>query len=171
MRFLITALFVISAFAFSAAAQKAETTAPAREPVLKVEVEGGKTLALTAKDLAKFARREAKAKAHDGKEAVYAGFDLSEILVAAGARLGKDELRGKELGAYLVVEAADGYRAVFALAELSADFTDRLVMLADTRDGRPLGDKHGPWQLIVPDDKKHGRWVRQVAVLKIRKVQ
>jgi len=141
------------------------------EPVLRVEVENGKMLDLTTKDLAKFTRRDVKAKGHDEKESVYSGYTLSDILFSAGAKIGKDELRGKELGAYLVVEAADGYKATFSIAEISADFTDKVVLLADTRDGKPLDEKQGKWQIIVPDEKKHGRWVRQVIALKIKKVQ
>ena len=39
------------------------------------------------------------------------------------------------------------------------------------RDGKPLDAKQGAWQIVVADDKKHGRWVRQVTALKIRRVQ
>lgn len=169
MKLFIYAILICFAFTFSVAAQ--EKTTAKTEPVLRVGVEGGKTLTLTAKDLEKFARREVKAKAHDEKDAVFSGYNLSEILLAADARIGKDQLRGREIGAYLVVEAADGYRATFSITELSADFTDRVILLADTRDGKPLGEKNGTWQLIVPDDKKHGRWVRQVTALKLKKVQ
>ena len=153
--------------AYPASAQNEAKT----EPVLRVEVEGGKTLGLTAKDLMKFTRREAKAKAHDGKEAIYGGYNLSEILRSAGAKIGKDELRGKDLPSYLLVEAADGYKVTFAVAEISADFTDKTILLADTRDGNPLSKEHGVWQIIVPDEKKHGRWVRQVIALKLKKAQ
>ncbi|MFO0893059.1 MAG: molybdopterin-dependent oxidoreductase, partial [Isosphaeraceae bacterium] len=62
---------------------------------------------------------------------------------------------------------ADGYRAVFALPELDPDFTDRPVLLADRRDGRPLPGKDGPLQVIVPSDKRHSRWVRQVVALRV----
>ena len=68
---------------------------------------------------------------------------------------------------YVVVEAADGYRAVFALAELDPAFTDRVILLADRRDGKPLSTREGPFQIIVPGEKKHARWVRQVIRLKV----
>lgn len=166
MRNFIYAGLIIFSLALVAAAQ---TSAP-KEAVLRVEVQNGKTQDLTAKDLAKFTRREVKAKGHDEKESIYGGVNLSDILLAAGAKLGKDELRGKELAAYLLVEAADGYKATFAIAELSSEFTDRVILLADTRDGKPLAASQGFWQIIVPDDKKHGRWVRQVVSLKILKL-
>ena len=68
---------------------------------------------------------------------------------------------------YLVVEAADGYRAVFALSELDPAFTDRVVLLADRRDGQPLSMRDGPLQVVVPGEKKHARWVRQVIRLRV----
>ena len=49
------------------------------------------------------------------KEADYDGVAVVEVLKAAGVKFGQ-EMRGKALANYLVVEAADGYRAVFALA-------------------------------------------------------
>ncbi len=167
MKLFIYGILILLTFAFSTSAQTVTKT----DAVLRVEVDGGKTLDLTTKDLAKFARRDIKAKGHDEKESVYSGYNLSDILFSAGARIGKDELKGKELGAYLVVEAADGYKAIFAIAEIAPEFTDKTILLADTRDGKPLDAKTGAWQIIVADDKKHGRWVRQVTALKIRKIQ
>ena len=63
---------------------------------------------------------------------------------------------------YLLVEAADGYRVIFALPELDPAFTERVVLLADHRDGQPLSTAEGPLRLVVPDEKRHARWVRQV---------
>lgn len=165
MKLFICTILILFICVFSVSAQSSVKT----ETALRVEVENGKTLDLTAKDLAKFTRREVKAKAHDGKESVYGGVSLSDILLAAGAKIGKDELRGKELAAYLLVEAADGYKATFAIAEIASEFTDKVILLADTRDGKPLDAKEGFWQIIVADEKKHGRWVRQVVALKIKK--
>lgn len=167
MKIINSAILFVLLFAVSAAAQTAAKT----EPTLKIEVEGGKTLSLTAKDLAKFPRREVKAKAHDEKDAVYAGYNLADVLLDAGAKIGKGELRGKELAAYLVVEAADGYKVTFAIAEIAPEFTDKTILLADTRDGKPLSEQNGTWQLIVPDDKRHGRWVRQIVSIKVVSVK
>jgi len=90
------------------------------------------------------------------------------VLKLVGAKFGA-ELRGPALANYLLVEAADNYRAVFALAELDDTYTDKAVILADTQDGKPLDAKNGPWQIVVPDEKKHARWVRQVTTLIVRK--
>lgn len=165
MKIYIYTFLVLLTLTFSVAAQ----TSVKAEPALRVEVENGKTLNLKAADLAKFTRREIKATGHDEKESVYTGYSLSDVLLSAGAKIGKDELRGKELASYLLTEAADGYKAVFAIAEIAPEFTDRIILLADTRDGKPLDAKQGFWQIIVPGEKKHGRWVRQVEAVKIKK--
>lgn len=106
---------VVILLTFSALAQtKTEST-------LKVEVEGGNSLSFTSKDLAKFARQEVKTKGHDEKESTFSGYKLSDILVAAGAKLGAGEMRGKELASYLLVEAIDGYKVIFAIAEIASN--------------------------------------------------
>ena len=43
-----------------------------------------------------------------------------------------------------MAEGADGYRVVFSLAELDSGIADSEVLVADTMDGAPLGDKQGP---------------------------
>ena len=91
---------------------------------------------------------------------------MIEILARAGVPTGKD-LRGKAMALFVVVEASDGYRAVFALAELDTEFTDRVILLADRRDDKPLSGQAGRLQVIVPGEKKHARWVRQVVRLKV----
>jgi DMSO/TMAO reductase YedYZ molybdopterin-dependent catalytic subunit len=63
---------------------------------------------------------------------------------------------------YVVVDAADGYRAVFALAELDPAQTDRVILLADRKDGQPLPAAEGPLRVVVPGEKRPARWVRQV---------
>jgi hypothetical protein len=68
---------------------------------------------------------------------------------------------------YLVVEASDGYRAVFALPEIDPACTDRTILLVDRRDGKPLSAKEGPLRIVVPGEKRHSRWVRQVIAFKI----
>jgi hypothetical protein len=79
-----------------------------------------------------------------------------------------EEFHSTEASYYMVVEAKDGYRATFAWAELDASFMDRSVDVVTKRDGKPLSKKDGPFQLVVPGEKRSARWVRQVTVLKIR---
>jgi hypothetical protein len=41
------------------------------------------------------------------------------------------------------------------------------VVLAFLKDGKPLDAKEGPYRIVVPDEKRLARWVRQVTTLKI----
>jgi DMSO/TMAO reductase YedYZ molybdopterin-dependent catalytic subunit len=147
-----------------------QTPQPAQTPAVSLRVGGEveKQLNLNADDLAKLPRRKVRAKDHGGTEAEFEGVALAEILKLAGVPAG-EQLRGDKLALFLLVEAADKYRAVFALPELDAMFTDKVVLLADRRDGKPLNEKEGPLRIIGPDEKRHGRWVRQVIALTIKR--
>jgi hypothetical protein len=125
----------------------------------------GATRTVTAAELAMMPRHEVSASAHmvSGR---FAGVLLPDLLRLVGMPR-SDSLRGPALAMYVLVEAADGYRALFAVAELDAGFTDRVVLLADTKDGASLSAKDGPFQLIVPGEKRPGRWVRQVRRIRI----
>jgi hypothetical protein len=67
-----------------------------------------------------------------------------------------------------LVEARDGYQVVFALAELDKDFTDRRIILADKVDGKSLSPADGPFRIIVQDEKKPARCIKQVTGIKIQ---
>ena len=120
----------------------------------------GKSRSVSAADLAKLARHDTTVSAHDvtGR---YSGIALTDLLALVNAPLA-DSLRGKSLATYVLVEAADGYRVVFSIAELDSHFTDRVVILADRKDGQPLAASEGPYRLIVPGEKRPARWARQV---------
>ncbi len=149
-------------------------TAPGQEPkpavVLRVGGDVPRPLELTASALAQLPRQSVRAKERDGKEVTFDGVPLVEILKSAGVKFGHD-LRGPALANYLVVEAADGYRVVFALPELDPASTDRVILLADRREGQPLGEKDGPLRVIVPGEKRPARWVKQVTGLKVGRAE
>jgi DMSO/TMAO reductase YedYZ molybdopterin-dependent catalytic subunit len=134
--------------------------------LLRVEGEVPHPFKLTADEFARLPRQSVRARDRDGKEAEYEGVPLHEIVERSGLKLGQD-LRGTALALYLLVQAADGYRAVFALPEIDPACTDRTILLVDRRDGQPLSPTEGPLRIIVPGEKRHARWVRQVVVLKI----
>jgi DMSO/TMAO reductase YedYZ molybdopterin-dependent catalytic subunit len=127
---------------------------------------------IDAAELHKLSRVEIRIKEpHDpGKEIVYSGTPLAEVLKAGGLLLDADMGSVREIVAMTVlVEGADGYRAAFSLAELNPELTDRVVLLADTKDGQPLSPREGPFRIVAPSEKRPARWVRQVTVLTVRK--
>jgi hypothetical protein len=93
---------------------------------------------------------------------------VATVLQEAGVTLGK-ELRGRRLADCLLVEAADGYRVAFSLAEIDPTMSDGVVLLADSKDGKPLDAKEGRYRLVVPRDKRYARWVRQVVRLSVQR--
>ncbi|MCG3161873.1 MAG: hypothetical protein JMDDDDMK_03088 [Acidobacteria bacterium] len=156
---------------FLTPAPTAQTTPQEPKQVsLRVGGEVRQQLNRNAADLSKLPRRKVRAKDHGGVESEFEGVALAEILKLAGAPA-EEQLRGDKLTLFLLVEAADNYRAVFALPELDALYTDKLVLLADRRDGKPLSEKEGPLRIIVPDEKRHARWVRQVVALTVKRAQ
>jgi DMSO/TMAO reductase YedYZ molybdopterin-dependent catalytic subunit len=140
----------------------------AAEAVLRVGGEGARPLTLHDADFAHLPRTVVRVHEPAGTVATYAGVLLRDILALAGVPLG-EQLRGDRLALYVVVEAADGYRVVFALPDLDAAFADRVVLLADRRDEQPLPAAEGPLRLVIPVETRHARWVRQVVALSIRR--
>jgi DMSO/TMAO reductase YedYZ molybdopterin-dependent catalytic subunit len=142
--------------------------AAAGEVVFRISGDVERPQQWTLDDLAALPRREVHARDRDGTEATFTGVALVELLRLAGVPLG-EKLRGSNMALYLLVEAADGYRVVFALPELDPAFTERMVLLADHRDGQPLATAEGPLRLVVPDEKRQARWVRQVGSCTVRR--
>ena len=166
---ILTLIFLSLTFSATAQTVKQNTTVNQSETLLRIETDGGKLFELKAADLAKLPRRGVKAKTHDGKEASFSGVDLREVLKLAGVKFG-DEGKKANLISYLTVEAVDKYRVVFSMIELEPEFTDKVVLLADSTDGKPLSKDDGKLRLVVPDEKKQARWVRQVTKLSVTSI-
>lgn len=163
---LVTACF--SQVSVSGQGGGAGTPRPAARLTIRGEVE--REVKLTAPDLAKLPRRATQGKDHEGNVATFEGYSLADVLQLAGLTSG-DRLRGGNLRKYLLVGAADAYQVVFSLPELDPDFTDNVILLADRRDGRPLGEEEGPLRLVIPGEKRMARWVRQVTTLVILRAE
>jgi DMSO/TMAO reductase YedYZ molybdopterin-dependent catalytic subunit len=135
---------------------------------LTVRVGDGKALSLTRADLELLPHQTVKATDHGGQEAEWTGVPLYQVLQHAGVAFG-DSLRGPALAQYVLVTAADGYRAVFSLPELDPRCTDDPVLLCETMNGAPLPTSTGPLRLVLPKEKRHFRWVRQVVSVELKK--
>ena len=135
--------------------------------VLKIDGNVSTPLELSATDLKNMPRQTLKViNPHSKKTEVYQGVPLEELFHRAGVPQGS-MLRGPVMATYVLAEAADGYRVVFSLAELDADFSSSDVIVADTLDGAPLGAKEGPLKLVVPHDKRPARWIRMLKSLTV----
>ncbi|HEY1938746.1 MAG TPA: molybdopterin-dependent oxidoreductase [Candidatus Angelobacter sp.] len=104
--------------------------------------------------------------AHDKKTSTFSGVPLLDILQSAGVPTGEN-LRGKALTTCVTITASDGYKVIFSLAELDAGIGARQVIVADSKDGKPLPSTAGPLRLIVTEDKRPARWVRMVKTIRV----
>jgi len=144
----------------------AQTAAP-NAAELKVGGAVSTPLTLTVADLKAMPRKTLTiVNPHDRKTEKYEGVAVEEILRKAGVPQG-EALRGPAMTTYVLAEAADGYRAVLSLAELDAGIVESEVIVADTMDGAPLGDKLGPFRLVAPHEKRPARWVRMLKSLTV----
>ncbi len=140
-------------------------SAESKSPQVTVSGAVDNPLQLGPSDLQSMPRAKVSARDKDG-EATFEGVKLWDIVQRAKPRLGEKPDRAIA-SSTIVVKGADGYQVVLSLAEISPDFTDKNVVLADRRDGKALAELQGPFQLIVPGDKIHARWVRQVTELEV----
>lgn len=105
------------AFWVTSASAQLRSASSESEYKLRVVGEVERSLNLGPAEIAKLPRRSLRAKDHGGTESAFEGVALADVLQLAGVKFGEG-LRGRSLALYLVVEAADGYQAVFALPEL-----------------------------------------------------
>jgi hypothetical protein len=90
-------------------------------------------------------RAEIGTDPHDPtKEIIYSGTPLMEALKAGGLVLDSGMAGIRQTVTMAVfVEATDGLRAVLSLAELDPELTDRVILLADIKDGQRLPRREG----------------------------
>jgi hypothetical protein len=129
--------------------------------------EHGTSRRVSTGELARLPRRTVKVTTSDNQPAEYEGIAVPVLLEHLGVVIGK-ELRGARLANYLLFEATDGYRVMLALAEVDPATTDKVVLLADRKDGAALPEKEAPLRLVIPDEKRPVRWIRMITKLSVR---
>lgn len=102
----------------------------------------------------------------DGETSTYEGPWLKEVLQLECPSITAIEKRTM-VNSYVRVTASDGHTALIALTEADSSFRERPVILAWKKNGQPLDDHDGPFQVIVPDDRRHARDVRKAKVLEV----
>jgi len=104
-----------------------------------------------------------------GKTSTYSGVLLRELLEYAAAVSNADR-KQVNLGSVVVIESVDGPSVLFAMAEFDGALTDKRVLFADGKDGKPLAAPEGPFRIIVPDEKEPKRWAKQVWAIYIAQI-
>jgi|CXWL01.1.fsa_nt_gi hypothetical protein len=159
---------VLTATTLGAAEAPPPAAAATSAPFL-LEVDGDVPAALHLDEAAWRAlpRVRVTGQTHGGDQVEYEGVDLAELLARAGQPLG-EALRGREVAKVVMAEASDGYRAAFALVEVDPASGPTRVLVADRRvDGKPFAPGEGPLRLVVPNDHRNARWVRQVHAFRV----
>jgi hypothetical protein len=131
---------------------------------LTIQTETGKQTVLARADLEALPHSRVTTGAPDSP-VTYDVVTLKTLLEKA--RITFHKLSGKMLASCLLVEAADGYRVVIALPEIDPAFTNTQILLAFLRRWELLDEKQGPYRIVIPDEKRMTRSVRQVTTLKI----
>ena len=101
-----------------------------------------------------------------GTPVTFQGVLLTDLLAKVPTPTG-EKFQHTAASYYLVAEGRDGYRAVFAWVELDPSFSDKAVYVVTKRDGKPLPESDGPFELVAPGEKRNARWVRQLSLLRI----
>jgi hypothetical protein len=136
---------------------------------LVVEVEGGARKTFSQSEFQKMPRQTLTVtNPHTKKQEKYEGVLLRALLDHVGVPAG-EKLRAPEMRNFIVISAKDGYEVVLSLVEIDPLFQQNQVLVADTLDGKPLDETHGPLQLVVPEDQRPARWVRMVNVISVRR--
>ena len=164
----ITRLACVTAILLSLTAAMIDATqAP---PTIVVTGDVAKPLTLGVADLKKMPRTTVTVE-RDGGKVVYEGVRVGELLARAGVPLGRD-LMGPALATYVLATAVDSYEVLFSVGELDPSMTPYEVIVADTADGKPLGDTQGQFRIVIPLDKRGARSVRmldRLEVVRLRK--
>jgi carboxypeptidase family protein len=103
--------------------------------------------------------------AHTNADETYSGVPIDLLLLAAHAPLG-DQLHGKAITTGVIARGSDGYEVLLSLAEVDPAFHGGDVIVADALDGKPI-EKNGPFQLVVSEDKRPARWVRNLVSISL----
>ena len=136
---------------------------------LALEVEGGAQKTISQSEFQKMPRQTLTVtNPHSKKQEKYEGVLLRVLLDQVAVPAGEN-LSGPDMRDYIVISAKDGYEVVVALEEIDPMFQQNQVLVADTMDGKPLDDKHGPLQLVVPADQRPARWVRMISKISVRR--
>ena len=143
-------------------------TSAAQAQTLRVTGPSGQSIALAFYDLNVMPRETANVTDEKGSHAAYTGVPVIEILRRAGTPAGKD-LRGKQMALYFWSAPADGYHAVFALAEArSRIHRPPRAAGGSARTANSSVMLKYPFASSRRAKKRHARWVHNVTSLTVK---
>jgi hypothetical protein len=157
--------FLLLLLAVAPFAPRAESV----EPQLAVRLADGSQKTFSLADLLRLPVESAPARLRDGAPFTVRGVSVTTLLRLAGLDLGANLGAAQVVGHALVARGADGYRAVFGLAEVDPHFGHPPVLVCWAEaDGSALPARAGPLQLVQTAESRPGRWVRQLVSLEVK---
>ena len=99
---------------------------------------------------------------HGEEHARFTGVPLWTLL--GEAKLADDQGKMPGLRHSVLVTGRDGYAVMLAFGEFDPEFEGKAVLLAWQRDGKDLDTP----QLVVPGDKRGGRYVHDVVRIEVK---
>jgi DMSO/TMAO reductase YedYZ molybdopterin-dependent catalytic subunit len=99
----------------------------------------------------------------------YVGVSLNDLLAKAGVIV-DPSIKNDVLRKYVAVTGTDCYEIILSMGELRPDFggAAQVLVAYATGDGSPLSTSEGAMRLVVPGDKKGGRYVSNIARIVVR---
>jgi hypothetical protein len=107
---------------------------------------------------------------HSDADETYSGVRVADLLATMRAPVGK-EFRGVALRSYIIATGADRYQVLLALAEVEPSFHAGEVLVADSMGGKALDAHSGPFKLVVTEDKRPARMVRNLESIELRSAE
>ena len=104
---------------------------------------------------------------HTDADETYSGVPLISLLAKLNGPIGK-ELNGMDFAGYVIATATDRYVAILSIAEIDPTFHPGQVLIADSMNGKPLDTQNGPFKLIVTEDNRPARWVRNLISIEVK---
>jgi len=145
--------------------------APVPSTSLTVTGLDGKTQTYSFEDLRSMAHLTVKVhNMHSKADETYAGVPVSELAKRAEPTLvSGDKGKIKPLMLALVFGGTDNYHVVLTMCDIDPSCRNGMVIVADQQDGKTIGTD-GAFKLIVTEDKKPQRWVRNLNSITLKAI-
>jgi len=131
----------------------------------------GSPKSFTREDLMKLPAETVQVSYQAGQgttNATFTGTRLLNVIDAAGGAKLPADTNNAKLRVTVMATGADGYQVVFGWGDLDPDFGAAPILVAWDQDGKPMGDKAGMARLVVPGDKRGGRYVSTLKAIELK---
>lgn len=142
----------------------ARTADPSNQ--LTITALDGKSTTFTPENIAAMPHKSVSVYNHHTKaNETYSGVPLADLLGKVGVPLGEN-VRGKLFLIGVIAEGTDHYSVLYALAEIDPSIHAGDVIVADSIDGKKLGND-GMFKMVSTEEKRPARWVRNLASIRV----